>query len=165
MDEATRGAFAHCEATLRDADRPRWLASLYAPAALRPRLHALGAFDAETAAIPLRAREPLAAAIRLRFWRDAIARGDGGDGHPTLTALEATIVAARLPRGALDDLLAARGDAFGGLPWHDARALEAHFGATAGVLIRLSALALAGDGVDPGGAATAGLAGVAVGLS
>ena len=44
-------AYAHCEQSLREGDPDRWLACLFAPATLRPHLHALYAFSLDVARI------------------------------------------------------------------------------------------------------------------
>ena len=72
-------AYAHCEAVVRAADKDRFLAALFAPAALRRHLHALYAFNSEIARVRDAAREVLPGEIRLQWWRDALvgqARGE-----------------------------------------------------------------------------------------
>ena len=50
--------YTHCEALVRVADRDRYLATLFAPAAARRHLYALYAFAAEIARVPERAHQP-----------------------------------------------------------------------------------------------------------
>lgn len=86
-------AFAYCEKFVREEDKDRYLASLFASAKARPALLALYAFDLETAHVARRVREPLAGEIRLQWWHDAIV-GEGPEqtaGNPVATAfLETT---------------------------------------------------------------------------
>ena len=63
-------AFAYCAELVRGADRDRYLATLFAPAALRGALCALYAFDIEIRRVRELAREPLPGEIRLQWWTD-----------------------------------------------------------------------------------------------
>ena len=89
MDEA----YAHCEALVRAADKDRYLAALFVPAAARPHVFVLYAFNAELAAVRERAREPLAGEVRLQWWREAIEGSRGGEAaaNPVAAALLDTI--------------------------------------------------------------------------
>jgi phytoene synthase len=58
-------AYAHCETLVRAADKDRYLAGLFAPAAARRHLYALYAFASEIARVREAAREPLPGEIRL----------------------------------------------------------------------------------------------------
>jgi phytoene synthase len=146
------------------ADRDRWLASLFAPAAVRGDLHALLAFSAEIAAVRDHVSAPLAGEIRLQWWRDALADPANAAGHPVATALHAAIARHRLPTQPFLDLIDARvfdlyDDAMPSLG-----DLEGYLGETASALFQLAALVLAG-GEDPGTAELSGHAGVAYGLA
>jgi 15-cis-phytoene synthase len=92
--------YAVCEAALREKDRDAWLATLFAPADRRRRLHALHAFALEIAEIPGKVTQPLLGEMRLRWWQDALAapNEDGGRAHPVLDALLDTLDACSLPR-------------------------------------------------------------------
>ena len=73
--------FEHCAALVREADRDRYLATLFAPAEQRDALFALYAFNVEIARVRELAREPMPGEIRLQWWREALvrrARGRGG---------------------------------------------------------------------------------------
>lgn len=103
-------AYAHCEAQVKAADRTAWLAALFAPAAVRPALHALRAFLVEVDGVRAKVREPLAGELRLQWWSDAIegeARGDVR-GHPIAAALIDTIHHYKLPRATLTELVEVR---------------------------------------------------------
>jgi len=77
----------YCESLVRDADKDRFLAALFAPAEARPDLFALYAFDLETAAVAQRVREPMAGEIRLQWWHDALTGKTTAAGHPVAEAL------------------------------------------------------------------------------
>ena len=69
--------FDHCETLVREADKDRFVATLFAPQKYRRALHALYAFNVEIARVREVAREPMPGEIRLQWWRDAFA----GAGH------------------------------------------------------------------------------------
>jgi phytoene synthase len=96
----------YCEALVRDTDKDRFLASLFVPAALRPDLFALYAFDLETAAVAHRVRDPVAGEIRLQWWHDALAGHGDAAGHPVADAMTALLphhgIALELPLGLID---------------------------------------------------------------
>src|SRR6266487_1169367 len=100
--------FAHCENLVREADKDRFLASLFAPAEGRRDLFALYAFNAEVAGVQDKVREPLAGEIRLQYWHDLVA-GTGEPGaNPVAAALLEIVKRHALPRQPLLELLEAR---------------------------------------------------------
>src|ERR1700726_521175 len=101
---------AYCEALVREADRDRFLATLFAPAAPRGALHALYAFNIEIARVRESIHEPLAGEIRLQWWADPLAGKAGGDAqaNPVAAALLAAVVRYGLPIELLTGLIAAR---------------------------------------------------------
>src|SRR5215813_9083141 len=109
-DERMRENYAHCESLVREQDRDRWLAGLFAPADRRPHLHALYAFDREIAVLPQRVNEALAGEMRLQWWRDALAGEARGDAsaHPVAAALLDTVACCALPFESLNALIDAR---------------------------------------------------------
>ncbi|MGV3635758.1 MAG: phytoene/squalene synthase family protein, partial [Pseudorhodoplanes sp.] len=98
----------YCEALVREADKDRFLATLFAPAAQRPDLHALYAFDLETAAVAQRVRDPVAGEIRLQWWYDALSSDDGASGHPVADALHQVLRRHAIAPDVLLDLVDAR---------------------------------------------------------
>src|SRR5258708_29148912 len=58
---------------VRESDRDRFLAALFAPEPARRALLALLAFDHELARTSTVTREPMLARIRLQWWREAVA--------------------------------------------------------------------------------------------
>jgi len=158
--------YAHCEQLLRQHDRDRWLACMFAPAALRPRLHALYAFSLEIARVRETVSDPMPGEIRMQWWVDAIEGETRGDvrAHPVAAALIDTIRALSLPRTALTDLIEARRFDLYDEPVGSMEELEAYCGRTASALFRLAAIILS-EGAEPGGADAAGYAGVAYALT
>jgi phytoene synthase len=100
----------HCAALARAYARDQWLAALYASGAARDALIALAGFEAETRHALARARDPNLAALRLSWWRGAVAgeRPEEAAGHPVALALGAAIEAYALPRAWLEAMLDAR---------------------------------------------------------
>lgn len=161
-------AYAYCEALIRAADKDRYLASLFAPAAARQHFYALYAFASEVARVREAAREPLPGEIRLQWWRDVL-EGKGWDevsANPVAAALLDTVARCALPKDRLIALIDAHvfdlyDQAMPGLA-----DLDAYTEQTAGNLFELAAQILGGctDGVDAITAAAAS-AGIAYGVA
>ena len=79
----------HCADLVREADRDRYLATLFAPAQHRDALLALYAFNVEIARVRELAREPMPGEMRLQWWREALAgeRDNEAAAHPVAAAL------------------------------------------------------------------------------
>ncbi|MCU0891974.1 MAG: squalene/phytoene synthase family protein [Sandarakinorhabdus sp.] len=79
---------------LKQRDRERWLACLYAAAPARPGLVALFALDAELAHVVATTTEPLLGEIRLAWWRDRLIELDTqpAPAQPLLQALQARVL-------------------------------------------------------------------------
>ena len=103
-------AHDHCAALARAHARDQWLGALYASASARGPLFALASFDTEIRQALKRAHNPSLAAIRLAWWREAIAgeRRDEAAGSPVALALGAAIDAYALPKAWLEAMLDAR---------------------------------------------------------
>jgi phytoene synthase len=147
-------AFTHCERLVRAGDRDRFLTALFAPAAHRPALLSLYAFNLEIARIREAARGPLAGEIRLQWWHDVLLgeeRGSEAAGHPVASALLATAAKYALERRRLTALVEARRFDLYDEPMQTVSALELYADATAGNLIALCAQTLeAGSNTDTG---------------
>src|SRR5581483_278908 len=102
--------FDHCEQLVREHDKDRFLATLFAPAQTRGALLALYAFDLEVAQIRDRAREPMPGEIRLQWWREVLSGERRGEAaaHPVAAALTETIARFSLPTERLIALTEAR---------------------------------------------------------
>ena len=100
----------YCERVVRDTDKDRFLATLFAPASLRPALFALYAFDSEVASTADRVSQPLAGEVRLQWWHDILVADEfgGAAGSPVASALIAALLDFGLPRQPLIDLIKAR---------------------------------------------------------
>lgn len=85
--------FEHCAALVREADRDRYLATLFAPAEHRAALFALYAFNVEISRVRELAREPMPGEIRLQWWREALSGERAGEAaaHPVAAALRETL--------------------------------------------------------------------------
>jgi phytoene synthase len=103
-------AYSHCETLVREADKDRYVASLFAPADRRPHLYALYACNLEIARIAEVVHEPLAGEVRLQWWHDVLTgEGDASaSGHPVATAVLDTLDRCRLSAQPLLDLIDAR---------------------------------------------------------
>jgi phytoene synthase len=164
--QALPEAYAHCAALVREADHDRYIASLYAPEALRPGLFALYAFSHEIARVRELVSEPLPGEVRLQWWRDLLEGDAQGDAqaHPVAAALLDAILRYRLPIAPLTGLIEARVFDLYDDPMPSLSDLEGYAGETSSALIRLASIILA-EGHDPGGAAACGHAGVAYALT
>ncbi|MEI8145047.1 MAG: phytoene/squalene synthase family protein [Alphaproteobacteria bacterium] len=159
-------AFLHCEALLREGDKDRYLANLFAPAAFRADLFALHAFGLEIASVRERVRDPLPGEVRLQWWRDAL-QGEGRrlvGAHPVAAALLDVVARRALPIKPLIDLIDARVFDLYDDPMPTVLDLEGYAGETASSLMQLSAMVLA-DGQVPPTADVAGHMGVAVAIT
>src|SRR6202030_1150582 len=143
---AMQNPHAHCEALVRAADKDRYLAGLFAPAAARAHLYALYAFASEIARVREAAREPPPGEIRLQWWRDVLsgeARGEVA-ANPVAAGLIDTNARSAPPKEPLVALINAHGfdlydDAMASLADVDVYAAR-----TAGTLFGLGAQILRG---------------------
>lgn len=158
--------YAFCEQLLRENDRDRWLACLFAPEEKRPHLHALYAFSHELARIRELVSEPQLGEIRMQWWREILEgqRMIEAAANPVSAALMATVARFNLPYTALVRLVDARRFDLYNAPMPSMNDLEGYCGETVSVLFRLASFILA-DGRDPGGADASGHAGVAYGIA
>ncbi len=99
---------------VRESDRDRFLAALFAPEPARRALLALLAFDHELARPSTVTREPMLARIRLQWWRDAVAEAASGApprAQPVVEVLSEIVRRHDLAPDRLIDLIDAREDA------------------------------------------------------
>jgi phytoene synthase len=144
--------FAELDSQVRRADEDRWLASRFAPRAVRQRLVALYAVNFEIARTAQIVSEPAIGAIRLAWWRDAISAACSGasvPGHPALEAFINAGLATEKIGALLIAGIEARGAEFEGSRFSEARALRDYIGATTGGLMRAAVLACDGDIDEP----------------
>jgi len=126
------------DAALKTSDTERWLATRFvSDADARADLVALYALDDELAAISRRTQEPLAAEIRLTWWRERIeaaARGRPVSEAPALAALQPSLASGLISASLILSALDAR---FAELhrPWFEDEAdLDAYLDAVGGDL-------------------------------
>jgi phytoene/squalene synthetase len=154
MDAALANRLA---ASVRAADPDRYFAALFAPAAQRPFLLALYAFNAEVARVAETVREPMLGAIKLEWWRETSEGAFRGTprNHDVARGLAALFAQRDITLAELEALIAARAFDSSADSFADFAALEAYVGATSGAVMRLAARILGGD---PARTAEAGLA-------
>src|SRR6201996_7562150 len=134
-------AFAYCAELVRNADRDRYLAALFAPAEHRDALYALYAFNAEIERVREAAREPMPGEIRLQWWREAIQGERSGEAsaNPVAAALLDVIGRYGLPTAKLDEFIEAHRFDLYDEPMATVADLETYARATASAVIDLAA--------------------------
>ena len=141
---------SYCEQLVRDEDRDRFLATLFAPADVRPALFSIYAFDIEIAHISRRVSEPLAGEVRLQWWRDVItgAAREQAAGSPVAAALIETIGRYTLPQRIFADLIEAQRDVLYRKPVEAIGEFEQWAAQTHGGIFALAARVLSGGNPD-----------------
>lgn len=133
----------HCAALVRDRDRDRWLATLYAPAAVRPALFALHALDLELAQVVATTTEAMLGEIRLAWWRESLTKLDTAP--PPAQPVLAALAGHALPLGVKGQALEPLEDAFLALLLDErlaGRSLDDHLDRRGGTLFGACATAL-----------------------
>ena len=158
---------AYLSDLVRESDRPRYFATLFAPEPLRADLFALFGFAAEIARIPDQVSNPPLGEIRLQWWRDNVERalyapGQAGDA-PAIGLLSETVTRRALPAGPILALIEARRTDLYSDPPATRADLEGLLGETQSALFQLGALIHGASGPDT--AEAAGHAGVSYGLA
>src|ERR1700754_1282851 len=158
--------FAYCEQLVRETDKDRFLAALFAPANRRGPLFALYAFNSEVARVREAIDNPMAGEIRLQWWRDALERPGTGEAraNPVAAAMLDTVVRYRLPPPAISDLIDARTFDLYPDPMPTLAALEAYAEKTSSALIVLAARVLDPAHQNPAACRAAGIAYAIAGL-
>jgi phytoene synthase len=139
--------FDHCAALVREADRDRYLAALFAPEAARAALFALYAFNVEIARVREVAREPMPGEIRLQWWREVLAGERDGEaaGHPVASALRAAMARHAIAPEPLAGLVEAHAFDLYGDPMATLDEMDAYAMATEGALFATAARILGHD--------------------
>lgn len=157
---------SYCAGLVRDQAPGRYLATLFAPAGVRPALFGLYAFDHEITKVRQVVSEPMAGLIRFQWWRDAldaIAAGRPAPAHPVAQALQEAWRRLATARPRLDAAIDARERELEQAAPETLPALEQHLVATSAGPV-LAALELLGVRDQP--ARDAGLeVGLAIGLA
>jgi phytoene synthase len=143
MDEA----FRYCEELVREADKDRFLATLFAPAEYRGPLFALYAFNCEIARVREVAREPLPGEVRLQWWSEALAgeRRDEATANPVAAALLDAIARHGVAPQRLLELIEARIFDLYDDPMQTLEDLETYAAKTSSALFELAAHILGGS--------------------
>ncbi|HXW40984.1 MAG TPA: phytoene/squalene synthase family protein [Xanthobacteraceae bacterium] len=152
---------AYCAKLVREADRDRYLATLFAAAEHRGALFALYAFTTELSRVREAARQPLAGEIRLKWWSEVLGgeRREEARASPIADALIGTVERYRLPMTAFVDLIAARRFDLYDEPMANIAELDDYLRKTSSAVIALAARILGTDA-----AAAADPAGIAYGI-
>jgi phytoene synthase len=139
LHEAERGDTVRRIARSGDPDRA--LAALFAPRETRADLLALYAFNVELARIAEQVSEPELGAIRLQWWREAVARAANGEatGHPVADAFGEVERRRALAPERIESLIEARTFDIATRIMPDWSALETYLHDTAGALFALAA--------------------------
>lgn len=137
----------YCQELVREQDRDRYLATLFAPAERRQAVFALYAFNAEVVGIRDKVSDALPGEVRLQWWRDVLTGSGHGDvtSHPVAAALLGAIETYRLPTEPFLNLLEARVFDLYEDPMPSLTDLEGYAGETASVPIQLASMILTDD--------------------
>jgi len=137
--------FAYCAQLVRQADRDRFIASLFAPAEKRDALYALYAFNAEIARVREAAHAALPGEIRLQWWSDVIAGERGGEAraNPVAAALLTVMERHRLPPPRLIGMVEVRRFDLYDEPMRDLAQFETYARQTSSALFALAVQILA----------------------
>lgn len=151
---------------VRNYDRDRYLASLFAPDDKREALLALFAFNTEISRIRYVVSEPQIGEIRLQFWADTLNSIEEGtaQSHPVANALMKTFQVHDLPLEPLQRLISAHQFDLYADHFPTLNDVEGYLGETSSIIIQLSGLILDRNLAEKF-AAAAGLTGVAYGLA
>jgi 15-cis-phytoene synthase len=138
----------HCAALVREGDRDRYLATLFAPAKHRGALFALYAFNLEIVRVRELAREPMPGEIRLNWWREAVAGEREGEAtaHPVAAALRAVLARYNIATDRLIALIDAHSFDLYDEPMATMDDLDNYASMTQGALFRTAADILGGAG-------------------
>jgi phytoene synthase len=139
----------YCLAQVRQGDRDRYLALLFAPASARSALAAIAAFNLELARAASDITESMLGLVRLQWWREAVEEIRAGGAVRRHQVAEALAAATRVHGLSTDSMLAmiaSREEELESEGPPTRAVFDVRADATAGNLIRLSLQAV---GVDP----------------
>lgn len=139
------------DALVRRVDEDRWLASRFAPEAVRERLIALYAVNYEIARTRETVSDPGLGDIRLEWWRSAlenIHQGREPPSHPALDAYARAHEQASFSFAVVETLIAAHRGDWEARPFATRLAFDDYVVATAGAAMRLAIQACGGSLTD-----------------
>jgi 15-cis-phytoene synthase len=139
-------SFAYCADQLRETDRDRYLATLFAPAEKREALFALYAFDSEIARVRDLARELMPGEIRLQWWREVLSGERAGEAaaNPIAAAVAEILDRFDFVREPLVHLIEAHRFDVHNEPIESLEALQSYAERTAGTIFDLAVRLLGG---------------------
>jgi phytoene synthase len=139
-------SFAYCADQLRETDRDRYLATLFASAEKRGALFALYAFDSEIARVRDLAREQLPGEIRLQWWREVLSGERAGEAAANPIAAAVTEILERFDfvREPLAHLIEAHRFDVHNEPIESVEVLQTYAERTAGTIVDLAVRLLGG---------------------
>jgi len=117
MDEKSSNQY--CQNLVRVRDYNRYLLSFFVPRQSRASLLAIMALNVELQSIPDKANDPMAALIRLQWWRDAIDAiylGKDIQTSPIFPSLERAIHTHKIPKQDVESLMICYDDIIRGTP-------------------------------------------------
>ena len=140
----------YCADHLRETDRDRYLATLFAPADKRGALFALYAFDAEIVRVRDLARELMPGEIRLQWWREVLLGERAGEAaaNPVAAAVTEVERCSDFLREPLIDLIEAHRFDVHNEPMQSIEELQSYAARTAGTIFELAVRLLGGE-VEP----------------
>jgi phytoene synthase len=124
---------------VREADKDRYLAALFAPLPSRRHIYALYAFAGEISRVATAVREPMAGELRLQWWRDALTGAGEARANPVAAALLDTIAQCGLSIERLTALIDAHASDLYGDPPASVADLDAYATNASGTLFALGA--------------------------
>lgn len=141
-----KDSFAYCADRLRETDRDRYLATLFASAEKRGALFALYAFDSEIARVRDLAREQLPGEIRLQWWREVLSGERAGEAAANPIAAAVTEILERFDfvREPLVHLIEAHRFDVHNEPIESVEVLQTYAERTAGTIVDLAVRLLGG---------------------
>lgn len=138
--DASNHSLSHLAQEARKNDPDRFLAAMFAPAAVREALFALINLNAELAQIPETVSEPLLGQIRLQWWRETLtAMGEGPrwQSHEVLVPLQAAAQRHQLSSALLVAMVDARERDLDEAPFESMAELELYAESAGAPLLRL----------------------------
>jgi phytoene synthase len=152
--------FKYCAALVRDADRGRYLSTLFAPADRRDALYSLYAFEIEISRIRDLAREPMPGEIRLQWRREVLGGERAGEAraNPVASSLLAMLARYGFAGRELAGLVEAHRFDLYDEPMPTLSVLQAYAASTAGAVFDFAVRILGGAAEVNAAAAAAGQA-------
>jgi phytoene/squalene synthetase len=114
-----KSSIEYCRNLVRTRDYNRYLLSFFVPRGGRANLLSILALNVELQSIPSKTTEPMAALVRIQWWRDEITKIYDGvivETSPILISLTETINRCKIPKDNFETLLLCYDDIIRGTP-------------------------------------------------